>query len=134
MCSSTFNVESRHFQMNKTITPKRCPFTIQHATTICNTTKCRSRDYEESPWEQFTDKRSKLYQNDMHPLLCPVYVLDRRMQEGAFPPKWMKRTTQKVNAGHLHHYSKSVPMVWDPKTKLVSPQCHIMFDDNFDIV
>jgi hypothetical protein len=47
-------------------------------------------------------------------------------------PKWTKRTTQKVYVGHLHHYSKSVPMVWDPKMKLVSPQFHVMFDDNFD--
>jgi hypothetical protein len=70
----------------------------------------------------------------MHPLFCPVYVLDRRMQEGASPPKWTKRTTQKVYVGHLHHYSKSVPMVWDPKTKLVLPQFHVMFNNNFDTV
>jgi hypothetical protein len=25
-------------------------------------------------------------------------------------------------------------MVWDPKTKLVSPQSHVMFDDNFNTV
>jgi hypothetical protein len=25
-------------------------------------------------------------------------------------------------------------MVWDPKTKLVSPQFHVMLDDNFDTV
>jgi hypothetical protein len=25
-------------------------------------------------------------------------------------------------------------MVWDPKTKLVSPHFHVMFDDNFDTV
>jgi hypothetical protein len=56
------------------------------------------------------------------------------MQEGTSPPKWTKRTTQKVYVGHLHHYSKSVPMVWDPKTKLVSAQFHVMFDDNFDTV
>jgi hypothetical protein len=56
------------------------------------------------------------------------------MQEGKSPPKWTKRTMQKVDAGHLHHYSKSVSMVWDPKTKLVSPQFHVMFDDNFDTV
>jgi hypothetical protein len=43
-----------------------------------------------------------------------------------------KRTTQKVYVRHLHHYSKSVPMVWDTKTKLVSPQFHVIFDDNFD--
>jgi hypothetical protein len=56
------------------------------------------------------------------------------MQEGKSPPKWTKCTTQKVYVGNLHHYSKSVPMVWDPKTKLVSPQFHAMFDDNFDII
>jgi hypothetical protein len=70
----------------------------------------------------------------MHPLLCPVYVLDRRMQEGTSPHKWTKRTTQKVYVGRLHHYSKSVAIVWDPKTKLVSPQFQVMFDDNFDTI
>jgi hypothetical protein len=25
-------------------------------------------------------------------------------------------------------------MVWDPKTKLVSPQFHVILDDNFDTV
>jgi hypothetical protein len=119
---------------DKTITPECWPFAIQQAATIYNTTKRRSRDYDMSPWEQFTGERSKLSQSDMHPLLCPVYVLDRRMQEGTSPPKWTKRTAQKVYGGHLHHYSRSVPMVWDPKTKLVSPQFHVMFDDNSDTV
>jgi hypothetical protein len=56
------------------------------------------------------------------------------MQEGKSPPKWTKRTTQKVYVGHLHHYSKSLMMVWHPKIKLVLPQFHVMFDDNFDAV
>jgi hypothetical protein len=79
-------------------------------------------------------ERYKLDQTDMHPLFCPVYVLDRLMQEVTSPPKWTKRTTKKVYVGHLHNYSKLVPMVWDPKTKLVPPQFHVMFDDNFDTV
>jgi hypothetical protein len=70
----------------------------------------------------------------MHPLFCPVYVFDRRMQEGTSPPKCTKRTTQKVYVGHLRHYSRSVRMVWDPQTNLVSPQFHVMFDDYFDTV
>jgi hypothetical protein len=119
---------------DKTITAELWPFAIQHASTVYNTTKRRSRDYDNSPWEQFMSERSKLDQNDMHPLCCPVYVLDRHMQEGTSTPKWTKYTTQKVYVGHLHHYSKSVPMVWDPKTKLVSPQFHVMFDDNFNTV
>jgi hypothetical protein len=117
---------------DKTITSELWLFAIQHAATIYNTTKRRSRDYDISPWEQFTSERSKLDQNDMHPLFYPVYVLDRCFQEGTSLPKWTKRTTQKVYVGHLHQYSKSVPMVWDTKKKLVSPQFHFMFDDNFD--
>jgi hypothetical protein len=57
---------------NKTLTAKHWPFTIQHAATAFNTTKRRSRDYEASPWEQFTGEHSKLDQHDMHPLFCPV--------------------------------------------------------------
>jgi hypothetical protein len=119
---------------DETITAELWPFATQHAATIYNTTKRSSRDYNISPWEQFTGKHSKLDQNDMHPLFCPVYVLERRMQEGTSPPKFTKRTTQKVYVGHIHHYSKLVLMVWDSKTKLVSPQFHVMFDDNFDTV
>jgi hypothetical protein len=120
------------FQWDKSITAELWPFAIEHATTIYNTTKRRSHDYDLSPWEQFTGERSKLGQTDMHPLLCPVYMIDRQMQEGASPHKCTKQTTQKVYAFRLHHYSKSVPMIWDPKTKLVSPPFHIMFNDNFD--
>jgi hypothetical protein len=105
---------------DKTMTAELWPFAIQRAATIYNTTKRQSRDYDISPWGQFTGERSKLDQTDMHPLFCPFYVLDRRMQEGTSPPKWTKHTTHKVYVGHLHRYSKSVPMVWDPKTKLVS--------------
>jgi hypothetical protein len=62
---------------DKTITAELWPFAIQHAATIYNTTKRRSHDYDLSPWDQFTGERSKLNQTDMHPLFCPVYVLDR---------------------------------------------------------
>jgi hypothetical protein len=61
----------------KTIAAELWPFAIHHEAKIYNTTKRRSRDYDISPWEQFTGEHSKLDQNDMHPLFFPVYVLDR---------------------------------------------------------
>jgi hypothetical protein len=70
----------------------------------------------------------------MHPLFCPVYILNQRLQEGGSHPKWYRRAEHKVYMGHLHHYSRSVPLIWDPITKLVSPQFHIVFDDNFETV
>jgi transposase InsO family protein len=54
---------------DKTIKAEFWPFAIQHTATIYNTTKQRSRDYDAIPWEQFTRERSKLDQNDMHPLV-----------------------------------------------------------------
>jgi hypothetical protein len=45
---------------NKTITAELWPFAIQHAATIYNTTKRRSRDYDLSPWEQFTVRDNAL--------------------------------------------------------------------------
>jgi hypothetical protein len=53
---------------DKTITAELWPFAIQHAATIYNTTKRRSRDYDLSPWEKITGERSKLDQTDMHPI------------------------------------------------------------------
>jgi hypothetical protein len=51
----------------KTKTAELWHFAIQHPATIYNTMKRRSRDYDASPWEQFTGERSKLDQNGMHP-------------------------------------------------------------------
>jgi hypothetical protein len=64
---------------DKTITDELWPFAIQHVATIYSTTKQRSCDYDLSQWEQFTGERSKLDQTDMHPLFCPIYVLDQRI-------------------------------------------------------
>jgi hypothetical protein len=120
---------------DKTITPELWPFTIQHAATIFNTMKCRSHNYEEIRCEKFAGEISKLEQSDIHPLFCPVFVLDQRLQEGTYHPKWKQRNEQKVYLGCLHHYSWYVPLIWDPNTKLVSPQLYlVLFDDNFETV
>jgi hypothetical protein len=90
--------------------------------------KRKSCNYEESPWEHLTVEISKLEQSDMHPLCCPVFVLEWRFQEGTYYPKCTTRAEQKVYIGHLHHYSRSVPMIWYPKTKLASPRFYVISD------
>jgi hypothetical protein len=62
-----------------------------------------SNNYEESPWEQCTGKKSKLEQIDMHPLFCPVFSLEQCLQECASCTKWKNGAQQKVYIGHLHH-------------------------------
>jgi len=71
-----------------------------------------------------------------HTLFCPVYVLDHRLQSagGPGPPKWEPRSCIGVYLGHSPFHAGSIALVFNPKTAQVSPQYHIVFDDDFSNV
>lgn len=71
-----------------------------------------------------------------HTLFCPVYVLDHRLQSagGAGPPKWEPRSRIGVYLGHSPFHAGSVALVFNPRTGHVSPQYHVVFDDDFTTV
>ena len=71
-----------------------------------------------------------------HTLFCPVYVLDARLQSagGAGPPKWEPRSRIGVYLGHSPFHAGSVALVFNPTTGRVSPQYHVVFDDDFTTV
>ena len=71
-----------------------------------------------------------------HPLFCPVYVLDHRLHSagGAGPPKWDPRSRIGVYCGHSPFHAGSVALVFKPKTGLISPRFHCVFDDEFTTV
>ena len=65
-----------------------------------------------------------------------MYILDARLQSagGPGPPKWEPRARLGIYVGHSPHHSGSVALVLNPKTGLISPQFHVVFDDNFSTV
>ena len=67
---------------------------------------------------------------------CPVYVLDSRLQDagGPGPSTWDPRSRLGIYLGHLPLHAGSVVLVLNPKTGLVSPQFHVVFDDDFSTV
>ena len=71
-----------------------------------------------------------------HTFGCPVYILDARLQSvgGGGPPKWDPRARLEIYIGHSPSHAGSVALVMNPKTGLVSPQFHLVFDDNFETV
>jgi hypothetical protein len=73
---------------------------------------------------------------NFHTLFCPVYVLDHRLQSagGPGPPKWEPRSRIGVYLGHSPFHAGSVALVFNPKTARVSPQYHVIFDDDFSTV
>ena len=71
-----------------------------------------------------------------HTLFCPIYVLDSRLHDagGAGPPKWEPRSRIGVYLGHSPFHAGSVALVFNPSTGRVSPQYHVVFDDEFSTV
>ena len=71
-----------------------------------------------------------------HTLFCPVYVLDSRLHNAGSPgpPKWKPRSRIGVYLGHSPFHAGSVALVFNPSTGRVSPQYHVVFDDEFSTI
>ena len=70
-----------------------------------------------------------------HTFGCPVYILDSRLQSNPKGvPKWEPRSRLGIYVGHSPAHAGSVALVLNPKTGLVSPQYHVVYDDNFTTV
>ena len=63
-------------------------------------------------------------------------MLDARLQSagGAGPPKWEPRSRIVVYLGHLPFHAGSVALVCNSTTGRVSPQYHVVFDDDLSTV
>jgi hypothetical protein len=72
-----------------------------------------------------------------HPIVCPAcYVLNSRLHNAGSigPPKWEPRSNIHVYLGHSLFHTGSVALVYNPSTGHVSPQYHVVFDDDFTTV
>ena len=88
-----------------------------------------------SPMNRFTGTDVKMDLRQCHPFGCPVFVLDSGLQSaGATIPKWEPRSRVGVYLGHSPCHAGSVALVLNPRTLHVSPQYHIVFDDEFSTV
>jgi transposase InsO family protein len=89
----------------------------------------------QSPFTLFTDEDSPLSPHDFRIFGSPVYVLDKALQDGTIGPgKWKDRCYQGVYIGHSPNHASNVIQVFNPNTRLVSPQYHVVHDESFDTV
>eukprot|EP00956_Cyclotella_meneghiniana_P015029 scaffold22790_cov42-Cyclotella_meneghiniana.AAC.1 len=65
---------------------------------------------------------------------CPVYVLDPKLQDGKKLPKWNRHARMGQFLGFSREHSSTVALVRNLHTGYVSPQYHVVFDDNFQTV
>ena len=70
-----------------------------------------------------------------HPLFCPVFTLHKGLQGGhGTIPKWNPRSNAGVYLGHSPEHASNVALVLNLTTGHVSPQYHVVLDDNFSTV
>jgi hypothetical protein len=110
--------------------PKYWPQAINYATWVFN--NLPNTESGISPNEIWSNMRTS---DDIfkraHVFGCPVYVLDAALQDGKKIPKWFPCACLGLFLGFSKMHSSQVPLVLNVETKKISPQFHVIFDDNF---
>jgi hypothetical protein len=83
-------------------------------------------------WSGCHSDHSKLRR--AHIFGCPVYVLDPKLADGDKILKCNHRASMGMFLGFSHKHFSLVPLVLNLRTGHVSPQYHVIFDDNFETV
>ena len=109
------------------------PYAIRMAVDVMNSTP-RTDDSRFSPIERFGREKVRPQLKNFHSFGCPVYVLSAPLQTQQAQSKWMSRARLGIYLGMSPRHARSVALVLNPRSGLVSPQWHVKFDDNFETV
>ena len=90
----------------------------------------------QTPYMKFSDTKAVNVQlKNYHTFGFPVYILYLILQynpKGV--PKWEPRSRLVIYVGHLPAHAGSVALVLKPKTGLVLPKYHVVYDDQLSTV
>ena len=106
------------------------PYAVRLACDIDNNTP-RIKTAE-TPIERFSSIPVQPRTKHYHHFGCPVYVLDGDIQQGKKGKKWANRSRVGIYLGNSPRHARSVALVLNLATGLVSPQYHVTFDDAFE--
>jgi hypothetical protein len=108
------------------------PFAIKHACAFHNASV--HSDTKQTPYYAFTGEQPPCQMQAFRVFGCPVYVLDKRLQDGDSLSKWKARSWTGVYVGSSSQHAEHVPLIYNPQTTHVTPQFHVTFDDSFSTV
>jgi hypothetical protein len=84
-----------------------------------------------TPEELFSNSKSHPRLHTFHPFGCPIYVLEPALRQGHKIPKWKPRSRVGVYLGMSPDHLSTAPLVLSTTTGLISPQFHVIFDNQF---
>jgi len=86
------------------------------------------------PYELFTGEMPPHHLSDFCVFGHTVYILEKNLTDSNSIPKWKAQSYCSVYIGHSEHHASNVMVMWNPVTKLVSPQYHVIFNEEFTTV
>jgi hypothetical protein len=109
------------------------PLAVDHATRLFNLMP--NPDTGLSPHDLFTKSRWRQsdFQN-FHVWGSPVYVLDKTISDGKKLPRWKPRSSRQFYVGMSKKHASSVPLCLNLETGAITPQFHVVFDEEFATV
>ena len=81
--------------------------------------------------ERFSSTKGHTRVKQFHTFGLPCVILDHKLCQNKSIPKWTHQWIQAVSIGISLHHAGSVAMALNLKTGYISPQLHIVFDENF---
>ena len=115
--------------------PNLWPFALDYAVYIYNHMPTKGKAGMPSPQEVFCG--TKIGRRPLRRLKvfgCPTYVLDPRLQDGKKIPKWEPRSRKGQFLGFSKLHASTVSLIRNIRTGYISPQFHVVFDEQFTTV
>ena len=106
------------------------PFAVLLAVDIWNNVPRREG---KAPIDLFSKYRTSNTKH-FHPFGCPVFILNRNLQNNQKIPRWEPRCHRGIYLGRSPNHADNVALVLNLKTGRITAQFHVVFDDNFETI
>ena len=118
---------------HKEVTTDLWPFAVDYAVYLWN--KMPRKDGGLSPEEIFYSVKSDYEAiREAKCWGCPAYVLDPKLQDGKKLPRWNPRSRLGQFLGRSKKHAGSVGLIRNLNTGAISPQFHVVYDNDFTTV
>ena len=117
------------------VTANLWPYAIRMANESSNELPSLAFTDGRTPLQAFAGSRATTNPRFWQPFACPTYVLEAALQTaGGIHGKWKDRARVGLYLGRSPNHARSVALVLNLQTGLVSPQFHVTFDPSFQTV
>ena len=110
------------------------PYALHMANNLYNNSLLLNDKENCTPMQIATGTNVEINKKHVKTFGCPAYVLHCNLQLGRPYGKWDERSKMGIYLGPSSVHNKNVAVIMDMDTGLVSPQFHVLFDNEFRTV